>query len=32
VTIDLRLGRGTAHLMTSDLSVGYVRFNSAYST
>lgn len=32
VTIDLHLGRGTAHLMTSDLSVGYVRFNSAYST
>lgn len=32
LTIDLHLGRGTAHLMTSDLSVGYVRFNSAYST
>jgi glutamate N-acetyltransferase/amino-acid N-acetyltransferase len=32
VTIDLRLGGGTAHVVTSDLSVGYVRFNSAYST
>jgi glutamate N-acetyltransferase/amino-acid N-acetyltransferase len=32
VTIDLHLGRGTAHVVTSDLSVGYVRFNSAYST
>ncbi|MBI3301113.1 MAG: bifunctional glutamate N-acetyltransferase/amino-acid acetyltransferase ArgJ [Deltaproteobacteria bacterium] len=32
VTIDLRLGRGAAHVVTSDLSVGYVRFNSAYST
>jgi len=32
VTIDLHLGRGMAHVVTSDLSVGYVRFNSAYST
>jgi glutamate N-acetyltransferase/amino-acid N-acetyltransferase len=32
VTIDLHLGRGNAHVATSDLSVGYVRFNSAYST
>jgi len=32
VTIDLHLGRGTAHVVTSDLSIGYVRFNSAYST
>jgi glutamate N-acetyltransferase/amino-acid N-acetyltransferase len=32
VTIDLHLGRGTAHVVTSDLSLGYVRFNSAYST
>jgi glutamate N-acetyltransferase/amino-acid N-acetyltransferase len=32
LTIDLHLGRGTAHVVTSDLSVEYVRFNSAYST
>ncbi len=32
VTIALHLGRGSAHVVTSDLSVGYVRFNSAYST
>src|SRR5262249_5295761 len=32
LTIDLHIGRGTAHVVTSDLSVGYVRFNSAYST
>ncbi|MGH7965009.1 MAG: bifunctional ornithine acetyltransferase/N-acetylglutamate synthase, partial [Candidatus Binatia bacterium] len=32
LTIDLHLGHGTAHVVTSDLSVGYVRFNSAYST
>lgn len=32
VTINLHLGRGTAHVVTSDLSIGYVRFNSAYST
>jgi glutamate N-acetyltransferase/amino-acid N-acetyltransferase len=32
VTIDLHVGRGTAHVVTSDLSIGYVRFNSAYST
>jgi len=30
--IDLHLGRGSAHVVTSDLSTGYVRFNSAYST
>jgi glutamate N-acetyltransferase/amino-acid N-acetyltransferase len=32
VTVNLHLGRGAAHVVTSDLSVGYVRFNSAYST
>lgn len=32
LSIDLHLGRGAAHVVTSDLSVGYVRFNSAYST
>ena len=32
VTIDLHFGRAEAHVVTSDLSVGYVRFNSAYST
>lgn len=32
LSIDLHLGRGAAHIVTSDLSVGYVRFNSAYST
>ena len=32
VTIDLRSGKGTAHVVTSDLSTGYVHFNSAYST
>ncbi len=32
VTLNLNIGRGTAHVVTSDLSVGYVRFNSAYST
>ena len=32
VTIDLRSGKGTAHVVTSDLSKGYVHFNSAYST
>jgi len=32
VTIDLHLGRGRAHVITSDLSLAYVRFNSAYST
>ena len=32
VTIDLHLGHGRAHVVTSDLTVGYVRFNSAYST
>jgi glutamate N-acetyltransferase / amino-acid N-acetyltransferase len=32
LTIDLHLGLGTSHVVTSDLSVGYVRFNSAYST
>jgi glutamate N-acetyltransferase/amino-acid N-acetyltransferase len=32
VTIDLHIGRGTAHVTTSDLTVAYVRFNSGYST
>jgi glutamate N-acetyltransferase/amino-acid N-acetyltransferase len=32
LTIDLHLGGGAAHVVTSDLTVGYVRFNSAYST
>ncbi len=32
LTIDLHLGRGAAHIVTSDLTVNYVRFNSAYST
>lgn len=32
LTIDLHLGRGTSHVITSDLSIEYVRFNSAYST
>jgi glutamate N-acetyltransferase / amino-acid N-acetyltransferase len=32
LTIDLHLGRGAAHVVTSDLTVAYVRFNSAYST
>jgi glutamate N-acetyltransferase/amino-acid N-acetyltransferase len=32
LTIDLHLGRGAAHVVTSDLSIDYVRFNSAYST
>ena len=32
ITIDLHFGRAGAHVVTSDLSVGYVRFNSAYST
>jgi glutamate N-acetyltransferase/amino-acid N-acetyltransferase len=32
ITLDLHIGRGAAHVVTSDLSVGYVRFNSAYST
>lgn len=32
LTIDLHLGRGSAHVVTSDLTIGYVRFNSAYST
>ncbi len=32
LTIDLHLGRGAAHVVTSDLTVEYVRFNSAYST
>jgi glutamate N-acetyltransferase/amino-acid N-acetyltransferase len=32
LTIDLHLGRGAAHVVTSDLTVNYVRFNSAYST
>jgi glutamate N-acetyltransferase/amino-acid N-acetyltransferase len=32
IAIDLRGGKGTAHVVTSDLSTGYVHFNSAYST
>ena len=32
ITIDLGLGRGTAHVVTSDLSTAYVHFNSAYTT
>ncbi len=32
ITVDLRGGKGTAHVVTSDLSTGYVHFNSAYST
>jgi len=32
LTVDLGLGRGSARLLTSDLSPAYVRFNSAYST
>ena len=32
LTIDLHLGRGASYVVTSDLTVGYVRFNSAYST
>jgi glutamate N-acetyltransferase/amino-acid N-acetyltransferase len=32
LTIDLHLGRGESHVVTSDLSLEYVRFNSAYST
>jgi glutamate N-acetyltransferase/amino-acid N-acetyltransferase len=32
VTLDLGLGRGTARLLTADLSPAYLRFNSAYST
>jgi len=32
LSIDLHAGRATAHRITSDLSVDYVRFNSAYRT
>ncbi len=32
LTIDLHAGRATAHRVTSDLSVDYVRFNSDYRT
>ena len=32
IAIDLGLGRGTAHVVTSDLSTAYVHFNSAYTT
>jgi glutamate N-acetyltransferase/amino-acid N-acetyltransferase len=32
VTLDLGLGRSAERLLTADLSPGYVRFNSAYST
>ncbi len=32
IDIHLHLGRGRAHVVTSDLSTGYVHFNSAYTT
>ena len=32
IAIELRGGKGRAHVVTSDLSTGYVHFNSAYST
>lgn len=32
IDINLHLGRGRAHVVTSDLSTGYVHFNSAYTT
>ena len=32
IDIHLHLGRGRAHVVTSDLSSGYVHFNSAYTT
>jgi glutamate N-acetyltransferase/amino-acid N-acetyltransferase len=32
IVVDLGNGRGTARLLTADLSPAYVRFNSAYST
>ena len=32
IAIDLRGGTGRAHVVTSDLSTGYVHFNSAYSS
>jgi len=32
ITLDLHIGPGTAHVVTSDLSTNYVQFNSAYST
>lgn len=32
IDVHLHAGRGQAHMVTSDLSTGYVRFNSAYTT
>ncbi len=32
VELDLHLGRGTARMLTSDLSTRYVHFNAAYTT
>jgi len=32
IAIDLDMGRGTAHVVTSDLSTAYVHFNSTYTT
>ncbi len=32
IDIHLHMGRGRAHVVTSDLSTGYVHFNSAYTT
>jgi N-acetylglutamate synthase/N-acetylornithine aminotransferase len=32
VTLDLGFGRGSARILTADLSPAYVRFNSAYTT
>ena len=32
IDVHLHLGRGRAHVVTSDLSTGYVHFNSAYTT
>lgn len=32
IDVHLHLGRGRAHVVTSDLSSGYVHFNSAYTT
>ncbi len=32
IAVHLHLGRGRAHVVTSDLSTGYVHFNSAYTT
>ena len=32
IDVHLHMGRGRAHVVTSDLSTGYVHFNSAYTT